>query len=341
MRTLHLFAGAGGGLLADLILGHSPVCAIEWDPYCCQVLCERRDDGWFPGLHVHEGDAWLFDPSDWIGRVDCVAAGFPCQPHSLAGKMLGADDPREGWGAVVRVLRALRPLYVFLENVPGLVSSGYLAVVLGDLAALGYDARWMVRSAAEAGAPHERERWMCLATHTDTLRRRRQGDSQRDSQQEQPRERAPQRDNADRLHPSMADPDPDRERGEIRWLLWQRGADAVQRGEDVAYTHIDDRQERSDGSRDPQGQGSDDRATRCGEIRNADGGLCQDGSLTGVHQGPEADALGGRYRGWWSTEPDVGRMAHGVAARPHRIKALGNGQVPLQIARAWRELGGP
>ena len=50
MRSLHLFAGAGGGLLADLILGHTPVGAVEINPYCCDVLRARRDDGWFPGL---------------------------------------------------------------------------------------------------------------------------------------------------------------------------------------------------------------------------------------------------------------------------------------------------
>jgi len=51
MRTAHLFAGAGGGLLADLILGHYPVVAVEWDPYACAVL--RRQ---FPGVRVIEGD---------------------------------------------------------------------------------------------------------------------------------------------------------------------------------------------------------------------------------------------------------------------------------------------
>ncbi|MDE2000855.1 MAG: hypothetical protein KGI52_18230 [Burkholderiales bacterium] len=48
MRTLHLFAGAGGGLLADLILGHTPIAAVEQDPYCCAVLRERAAYGWSP-----------------------------------------------------------------------------------------------------------------------------------------------------------------------------------------------------------------------------------------------------------------------------------------------------
>lgn len=69
MRTLHLFAGAGGGLLADLILGHEPICAVEWDAYCCAVLRERADEGWFPGLHVFEGDTGWWETEPGVGRV--------------------------------------------------------------------------------------------------------------------------------------------------------------------------------------------------------------------------------------------------------------------------------
>ena len=88
MRTMHLFAGIGGGLLADRILGHTPLVAVEWEPYACQVLRERVADGWFPGMHVWEGDVQLFDPSEYTGRVDCIHAGFPCQDISVAGKQV-------------------------------------------------------------------------------------------------------------------------------------------------------------------------------------------------------------------------------------------------------------
>ena len=77
MRTMHLFAGAGGGLLADLILGHTPVAAVEWEPYACQVLRDRAADGWFPELSVYEGDVRLFNPSEYAGRIHTLHAGFP------------------------------------------------------------------------------------------------------------------------------------------------------------------------------------------------------------------------------------------------------------------------
>jgi DNA (cytosine-5)-methyltransferase 1 len=91
-KTMHLFAGHGGGLLADLILGHRPIAAVEWDGYACQVLRERAADGWFPGLRVHEGDISLFDPSEYTGIVDCIHAGFPCQDISVAGKQAGVSE---------------------------------------------------------------------------------------------------------------------------------------------------------------------------------------------------------------------------------------------------------
>ena len=94
MRSLHLFAGAGGGLLADIILGHQPIGAVELDPYCCDVLRARRDDGWFPGLRVHEQDIRMFDPSEYTGRVDIVSGGFPCQDISAAGRGTGIKGER-------------------------------------------------------------------------------------------------------------------------------------------------------------------------------------------------------------------------------------------------------
>lgn len=121
---MHLFAGIGGGLLADLILGHRPIIAVEWDKYCCQVLRERAADGWFPELSVWEGDVRLFNPSEYAGQVDCIHAGFPCQPFSNAGLRKGSTDSRgDLFAQVLRCVEIIRPKYIFLENVPGLLTS--------------------------------------------------------------------------------------------------------------------------------------------------------------------------------------------------------------------------
>lgn len=171
MKTMHLFAGLGGGLYADLILGHTPIVAVEWDPYCCQVLRERAAEGWFPGLHVHEGDVRLFDPSPWKGRVDILHAGFPCPTFSVAGKRAGTGDTRgQLYLEVIRHLRVLRPGRALLENVPGILSANggaAFGAIQSDLAQIGYSCKWLCLSAADVGANHKRERWWGLCTNTD------------------------------------------------------------------------------------------------------------------------------------------------------------------------------
>lgn len=76
LRTLHLFAGAGGGMLADLLLGHVPVGAVEIDPYCRQVLHARQQDGALPWFPIFD-DVTTFDGRRYRGLADIVAGGFP------------------------------------------------------------------------------------------------------------------------------------------------------------------------------------------------------------------------------------------------------------------------
>ncbi len=85
MNTLHLFAGAGGGIIADMILGHTPVGAVEIDPFCRKVLQMRQDEGWLPKFPIFE-DVRSFNGSEIKEKVDCVCGGFPCQDISSAGR---------------------------------------------------------------------------------------------------------------------------------------------------------------------------------------------------------------------------------------------------------------
>ncbi len=79
MTVAHLFAGAGGGILASEILGHRSILAIENNRFRCDVLKKRKNEGWFPDLEVCCKDVRRVDFQPWAGRVDCLAAGFPCQ----------------------------------------------------------------------------------------------------------------------------------------------------------------------------------------------------------------------------------------------------------------------
>lgn len=154
MRLGSLFSGIGGIDLAFQLAGFDIAWQVENDDYCTQVLTKH-----WPDVPKY-GDVRTVTAD--IGQVDVLAGGPPCQPFSVAGKRKGAADERNMWPEFRRLIGELRPRVVFLENVPA-IASGYGPVVIGDLAEMGYDARWGVISAAAAGAPHRRERWWCVA----------------------------------------------------------------------------------------------------------------------------------------------------------------------------------
>jgi DNA (cytosine-5)-methyltransferase 1 len=153
-----LFAGIGGMDLGLERAGLRCAWQVEINPFCRRVLAKH-----WPSVRRHD-DVQTFppgDPEEW--KVDLICGGFPCQDLSLAGRGAGLDGERSGlWWEYSRVIRALRPRFVLVENVPGLLIRG-LDRVLGTLASLGYDAEWGCISAAALGAPHIRERIFILA----------------------------------------------------------------------------------------------------------------------------------------------------------------------------------
>ncbi|EPJ82397.1 MULTISPECIES: DNA cytosine methyltransferase [Pseudomonas] len=169
MNELALFAGAGGGILGGQLLGRRTVCAVERDAYAAQILAQRQTDGLLPPFPIWS-DVCSFDGRPWRGLVDVVSGGFPCQDISAAGNGLGIDGARSGlWRQMARITDEVRPRYLELENSPLLVGRG-LAVVLGDLAEMGYDAQWGVIGAADFAAPHQRNRiWLIAEDSTQAL----------------------------------------------------------------------------------------------------------------------------------------------------------------------------
>jgi DNA (cytosine-5)-methyltransferase 1 len=162
MNELHLFAGAGGGILGGILLGHTTVCAVEIEPYPRKVLLQRQRDGILPKFPIWD-DVCTFDGIPWRGSVDVLCGGFPCQDISSAGKGAGITGERSGlWKEYARIIGEIRPKFVFAENSPLLRTRG-LGVVLEDLASLGYDARWGIIGAGAVGAPHKRDRMWVLA----------------------------------------------------------------------------------------------------------------------------------------------------------------------------------
>lgn len=135
MNELALFAGAGGGILGGKLLGWRTVCAVERDAYAAAVLAQRQNDGCLETFPIWS-DVETFEGTPWRGIIDVVSGGFPCQDISIAGKGEGITGKRSGlWKQMERIIREVRPPYVFVENSPILTSRG-LGVVLGDLAKL-------------------------------------------------------------------------------------------------------------------------------------------------------------------------------------------------------------
>lgn len=156
VRIGSLFTGAGGlDMAVEQVTGASPAWFVEFDPNPSKVLARHWPD--VPNF----GDVTAVNWAQ-VDPVDILTAGYPCQPFSHAGKRKGSTDDRHLWPYVADAIGALRPRLVVLENVAGHLSLGGSAVV-GDLARLGFDARWGVVRASDAGAAHRRKRLFIVA----------------------------------------------------------------------------------------------------------------------------------------------------------------------------------
>lgn len=154
-------SGAGDLGLKLAMPGARTVCYVEREAHCAGSLVEKMR-----GRALAEAPVWTdaatFDGSAWRGRVHCVVATYPCQPFSCAGKKLGAKDPRHIWPEIYRVIQEADPDFVFLENVRGHLRNGFREV-RRDLERAGYRVEPGLFSAEEVGAPHARVRLFALA----------------------------------------------------------------------------------------------------------------------------------------------------------------------------------
>lgn len=168
MRALHLFAGAGGSVLASRLLGWASVGSVEWDPYCRRVLRAR-------GERVVGCDVRGFKATGLVGRVDVVVGGSPCQDMSVAGPGAGVYGKRSIlWRAQLRIAQECEAPFIWWENVQGAATRNGgrdLAVILRQMAGAGYDAVWTINRASDVGARHLRARVWVLAYSPEYGRR--------------------------------------------------------------------------------------------------------------------------------------------------------------------------
>jgi DNA (cytosine-5)-methyltransferase 1 len=281
-----LFAGIGGIDLGLERAGMECKWQVEIDPWCRRVL-EKH----WPDVPKYEDVKTV----EGLESVDLICGGFPCQPVSVAGKRLGQADARWLWPEFARIVRMVRPYYVLVENVPGLLVGG-MGDVLGDLAEIGYDAEWGVLSAKDMGAPHLRKRVFVIGTLADAnnegLERRNGEELSERTGQLTPGESGPLAD-AKELFRDERDDYSRGDRESMGPLPKPRDTDSTY---DVADAPKFPEREQADETEPVAGSGDSRTLPRGG--------------------------------GWWVTEPNVGRVAHGVPNRVDRLRGLGNAVVP-------------
>ena len=162
MRFLDLFAGIGGFRLGMEMAGHICIGHVEIDKFAnisYQAIHQpKKEEFYAEDITKITNETW----KGLAGTVDVICAGFPCQPFSISGKKQGFNDTRGTmFFEVARATEQIKPRFLFLENVKGLLSheSGRtFAVILGTLDELGYDAQWRVLNSKDYGVPQNRER---------------------------------------------------------------------------------------------------------------------------------------------------------------------------------------
>jgi DNA (cytosine-5)-methyltransferase 1 len=369
MNELALFAGAGGGILGGRLLGWRTVCAVEYDQYARDVLMARQNDGHLEPFPIWD-DVRTFDGRPWQGLVDVVSGGFPCQDISSAGKGAGIEGARSGlWGQMARIIGEVRPRYVWVENSPLLVSRG-LGLVLGDLAKMGFDARWGIVGANDAGAPHIRKRIWLLAYANCKGKLQAQGQKERRRISNKGMEHTDVHGQlTSTKRKSSTEKLREKQTGQDKAQYSTRASSLSVSREDVEDTYSTatrhkDRKSRANRRRTArrklyafrqkyrQKSANRSQTTSYGSkyVANALGIRLQK-SLKGrtsdkskrleSHEPAKKQSLS-----WWDRDPAncktpesrVDRMVDGMAHRVDRIKALGNGQVPAVVALAWEIL---
>lgn len=193
MNLVHgsLFSGLDAPSVAASWLGWENAFHCEINPFCNVIL-----NYWFPESEHYE-DITKTDFRKWIGRIDVLTGGFPCQPFSVAGQRKGADDNRYLWPEFKRAIREIQPTWVVGENVGGIiimvqpgdeVEMGSQASLFGednrkrvllrqqyvveticcDLEREGYSVWSLVIPACAVGAPHRRGRVWFVAHRNST-----------------------------------------------------------------------------------------------------------------------------------------------------------------------------
>ena len=160
MKFLDLFAGIGGFRLGMESAGHECIGFCEIDKFArasYKAIHDTKGE-----IELHDITAVSDESIRRIGRVDIICGGFPCQAFSIAGNRRGFEDTRGSlFFEIARFASILRPKYLLLENVKGLLNhdgGATFETILGALDELGYNVEWQILNSKDFGVPQNRER---------------------------------------------------------------------------------------------------------------------------------------------------------------------------------------
>ena len=315
------FSGIGGLELGlEWTGGFETRWQIENDEYASRVLAKH-----WPNVRRYTDIRDVSFPE----RVDVICGGFPCQDVSFAGKRAGLEGKRSTlWSELFRLVCEVKPRWLLAENVPGLLSSDagrFFGNILRDLASIGFDVEWGVLSAAGVGAPHLRRRVFILAHPM------RSGGS--------PESWIEQGERAEVVDSGGEGKLADAQGVGCEWRKHEEGGSGATQREGMAI-------KRSGEMANPESKGCLLGRIGVGEEKthaeSIEGSSLQNTQCDGLEEprffpisGGEADTT--PNSSWWSTEPNVGRVAHGVPSRVDRLRCLGNAVVP-QVAQKIGEM---
>ena len=317
LQHLDLFSGIGGfslGLEATGGFETKAFCDIE--KYPRQVLQKH-----LPHVKQYEDIKELNYErlkADGIDSIDIITGGYPCQPFSIAGRQKGEQDPRHLWPEYFRLVKELRPTWVIGENVSGHIKLG-LDTVIEDLESEDYSVRPFSISASSIGANHQRERiWILAYSERNGLLA---AEKQRSFEKTISNQSKGKNDtlNVERTS-SVSETKSDVENS--RRSQWSR---AELRGENENETRKENANqfERSSSTSEVDvANTNDERLQRQWQSRN------QFTPRFNSSRESSEEGQGTVGQGWWESEPNMGRVAHGIPKRVDRLKSLGNSLVP-------------
>lgn len=164
-KSIEICAGAGGQALGLEMAGFDHIALVELEREYCECLKNNR-----PEWNVFHMDVHHFDGSPYANQVDLLAGGVPCPPFSIAGKQLGADDERDLFPQMLRLVQEIHPKAVMIENVRGFLGSTfdvYREEILAKLALSGYHTHIRLLNASDYGVPQLRPRVVIVGIRND------------------------------------------------------------------------------------------------------------------------------------------------------------------------------